>query len=96
MATDINPKAVDAAQRTASQNSVEVEVHQTSFVESIYGDVAGKVDVCHACIHARTHALISPHALLGLCFSSLRTLLRKTTETEPEIETAYPSCVHNT
>ena len=45
MATDINPKAVDAALRTAAQNNIVVEVHQTSFVESVYGDVAGNVDV---------------------------------------------------
>jgi release factor glutamine methyltransferase len=38
-------KAVAAAQRTAAQNEVDVTVHNTSFVEAVYDQVAGQIDI---------------------------------------------------
>jgi release factor glutamine methyltransferase len=47
LATDINPRAVDAARRTCARNGVgeRVEVVQTDLVEGLWDRVAGRVDV---------------------------------------------------
>ena len=45
IATDINPRAVDATRRTAAANDVTIECIQTDLVEGLQGRLAGQVDV---------------------------------------------------